>query len=160
MIRQFAGEYFFLSNFYRIPEWNGRTVEHYFQAAKAIEITDADAILNAKSPVDAKRLGRNVKIVDGWDSKRISVMISLVAQKFSIPRLRELLLNTGDEHLSEGNWWGDYFWGVKLSTGEGENQLGKILMTVRDIYREGGNVLMWGIEDGKVILRLILTDDW
>lgn len=157
MINQFADDHFFLSNFYKIQEWNWRTVEHYFQAAKATEVADTDAILNAGSPADAKRLGRKVKIVEGWNSKRVPVMTHLIAQKFKIPRLMEMLLNTGDEYLVEGNWWGDTFWGVDIKTNEGDNQLGKILMTIREVYRDNKTLLV--MEDGKVLFT-INPDVW
>ena len=46
--------------------------------------------------------------------------------------LAALLVRTHPNSLIKGNHWGDVFWGVDLSTGLGENHLGKILMTVRD----------------------------
>lgn len=39
-----------------------------------------------------------------------------------------------DEHLEEGNTWGDTIWGTV--DGVGENRLGKILMRVRDELNE------------------------
>ncbi|CAM0109837.1 hypothetical protein VPH166E361_0119 [Vibrio phage 166E36-1] len=48
------------------------------------------------------------------------------------PSLRSKLLDTSDVELVEGNWWGDKYWGVCLKTGEGENNLGKLLMKVRE----------------------------
>jgi predicted NAD-dependent protein-ADP-ribosyltransferase YbiA (DUF1768 family) len=60
-------------------------------------------------------------------------MEDILMRKFAHLELRGLLLATGDAHLEEGNWWGDYFWGV--CKGKGENNLGKILMKVRDFYR-------------------------
>ena len=53
--------------------------------------------------------------------------------KFEIPELREALLNTDNAKLIEGNWWGDKFWGI--CNGVGENNLGKLLMEVRDEIR-------------------------
>jgi len=44
-----------------------------------------------------------------------------------------MLLQTGDEELIEGNKWGDRFWGV--CKGKGKNNLGKILMKIRDVYK-------------------------
>lgn len=46
--------------------------------------------------------------------------------------LREMLIATGERELVEGNVWNDTFWGVSLRTGKGQNQLGKILMEVRE----------------------------
>ncbi len=47
--------------------------------------------------------------------------------------LAQRLLATGDAELVEGNNWGDRFWGI--CRGEGRNELGKILMKVRDELR-------------------------
>ena len=47
------------------------------------------------------------------------------------PDLKEKLLSTGDAELVEGNTWNDTFWGVNSRTGKGDNNLGKILMNVR-----------------------------
>lgn len=44
--------------------------------------------------------------------------------------LAEKLLETGDEELVEGNKWNDTYWGV--CNGKGKNQLGKILMRIRE----------------------------
>ena len=41
----------------------------------------------------------------------------------------EMLLATDDMEIIEGNVWGDTFWGV--CDGKGENNLGKVLMEVR-----------------------------
>ena len=51
-------------------------------------------------------------------------------QKFSKSPFKEMLLSTGEEELIEGNTWNDRFWGV--CDGMGENNLGKILMAVRE----------------------------
>lgn len=62
-------------------------------------------------------------------------MLKLVRNKFSQPYLTKLLLETGDEHLVEGNDYQDRFWGcVKSRDGDwiGKNHLGRILMQVRD----------------------------
>ena len=51
--------------------------------------------------------------------------------KFLNPDLREKLVATGDAELIEGNHWNDTCWGV--CKGIGQNNLGKILMEVRDM---------------------------
>ena len=40
-------------------------------------------------------------------------------------------MDTDGYHLSEMNAWGDRFWGTDIH-GNGENNLGKILMKTRD----------------------------
>lgn len=42
------------------------------------------------------------------------------------------LLDTANKPLIEENWWGDKFWGVCETTGEGENWLGRLLMDLRN----------------------------
>ena len=48
--------------------------------------------------------------------------------------LKAKLLATGDEHLEEGNTWGDRIWGTV--NGKGQNHLGKTLMRVREELKE------------------------
>ena len=45
------------------------------------------------------------------------------------PNLGKLLIETQNEEIIEGNDWDDTFWGV--CNGEGQNNLGKILMQIR-----------------------------
>ena len=62
----------------------------------------------------------------------------LLEQKFNPnqnPDNYEKLIATEDKYLEETNWWGDTFWGKNLK-GEGDNNLGKLLMTIRDSYRQ------------------------
>ena len=65
-------------------------------------------------------------------------MYEIVLAKFTQnPDLKEKLLATGDEHLEEGNTWGDTTWGTV--NGIGENRLGIILMKVRRNCRRNQN---------------------
>ena len=63
-------------------------------------------------------------------------MKELLRRKFSIPYLRDLLLNTENATLIEGNTWNDTFWGIDLKTGKGQNHLGKLLMEIREELKE------------------------
>lgn len=138
-IDSFSGEYRFLSNFWPSPitykkqEWP--TVEHAFQAAKAVEPISAEAIRISRSPGIAKRLGRTLfQMRPDWNEVRVGIMSELCVLKFKQnPDLMEQLKATGDAELIEGNTWGDTFWGV--CKGEGKNFLGKILMEIRDDRR-------------------------
>jgi len=137
MIQQFLQEYSFLSNFYPSDVWYDGvlypTVEHAYQAAKTFDEQDRKKILEAKTPGQAKRLGRKIKIRDDWEKIKVYVMYELVLQKFCRhPQLRRKLLETKDQTLVEGNKWGDKFWGVDLETKKGRNMLGKLLMQVRE----------------------------
>ena len=57
-------------------------------------------------------------------------------EKFKDPELREMLLDTGDEELVEGNFWHDLWWGdcgcKKCKDVPGKNILGKLLMELRE----------------------------
>jgi ribA/ribD-fused uncharacterized protein len=138
-INQFQGKYRFLSNFADSPfDYRGLkypTVEHAFQAFKTLDISEQDKIRSARNPSEAKRMGRQIKMRSDWETFKYPLMEELVREKFKQNNeLRMQLLDTGDEELIEGNWWGDVCWGV--CNGEGENNLGKILMKVRAEFKE------------------------
>lgn len=128
----FDGEYRFLSNFFPGEvEYEGLvypSVEHAYQAAKTLNLEERNQFLTV-TPGQAKRLGKQLKNRDDWDSVKVSIMTELVRKKFKIEHLREQLLATGNRYLIEGNTWGDTFWGV--CNGNGKNMLGIILMQIR-----------------------------
>jgi len=157
MINKFEGRYSFLSNFYpAVIEHQGikyPTVEHYYMAMKVND----EQLINGKyytvgdfremmakieSPGLAKKIGRMVKLRPDWDNYKFEVMNWVVREKFKDPNLAQLLIDTGDQELIEGNWWGDVIWGV--CNGKGQNHLGKILMQVRNELR---GVKKTGLED-------------
>lgn len=134
-IRDFTGEYFFLSNFYETPIlYNGnyyRNTEAAFQAMKCPERADSFTHLN---PSEAKKLGRQVRLRADWELVKEDYMYEICKTKFEQHSdLKARLLATGDAYLCEGNTWGDCVWGV--CGGVGENKLGKILMRIRDELR-------------------------
>lgn len=129
-IDSFQGEYRWLSNFWPVPiKFDGETypsVEHAYQAAKTLDKNERIKIKLATTPGSAKRLGKRIKIRPDWnDNIKLTLMEEFLIQKFSVPFLQKLLLNTGNAELIEGNNWKDTFWGVYQ--GRGENHLGKIL---------------------------------
>ncbi|MBO4763219.1 MAG: NADAR family protein [Candidatus Methanomethylophilaceae archaeon] len=66
-----------------------------------------------------------------WEDVRLSVMEAVQTAKFDQhPDLKRKLIETGDAELVYNNECGDEFWGVY--NGVGENNLGKVLMKVRD----------------------------
>jgi len=138
MILSFRDEYFFLSNFYPVEiKLDGivyPNAETAFQAQKTLDVEERRKFSMLKNPVQAKRLGRKVKLRDDWEEVKLDIMTEVVSQKFlQHPHLIEMLPQTGDEELIEGNKWGDRFWGV--CKGKGKNNLGKILMKIRDVYK-------------------------
>ena len=64
-------------------------------------------------------------------------MEQLLRIKYSKEPYRTKLLHTETLHIQEGNTWGDTFWGVCLETGQGENNLGKLIMKVRKEIKYG-----------------------
>lgn len=141
MIDRFDGEYAFLSNFYpsKITDVNDityPTVEHYFQAMKTLRIEEREKIAAAPTPGQAKRMGRKVALRSDWEQIKTRVMGNAIWKKFTkYPELKEKLLATGEEELVEGNFWHDNFYGDcycnKCQNIQGQNWLGKILMTTR-----------------------------
>lgn len=134
VIDKFFGAYRFLSNFWpAVVVLDGEeypSVEHAYVAAKTTDKTVREKVRKTASASAVKKLGREIQIREDWDDIRLSTMADLIEQKFTHSNLKNLLLETGDAELIEGNTWGDVFWGV--CRGKGENNLGKILMKVRD----------------------------
>jgi len=138
MITQFKNEYRWLSNFHVLSnpiEYMGlsyTTTEHFYQAMKCDNDEQIGFISRLKTPAEAKKAGRKISIRKDWDSIKLEVMLYAQRQKYKNEELKTMLLETGDKHIQEGNYWNDRFWGVCLKTGEGENNLGKIIMYVRE----------------------------
>lgn len=144
MITKFDGEFRFLSNFWpaRVA-FEGETyasVEAAYQAAKTLDLRFRQKVRECGEDSAAvkklgKKVGKSVTQWPCWDEEfKLKVMGDLVRQKFSNPALADLLLATGEQELEEGNWWGDRFWGV--CKGEGRNELGKLLMAVREEVKQ------------------------
>lgn len=139
MINNFRGKYYFLSNFYSSNvEYEGLIYlnnESAFQSAKLKEVKDREEFCSL-DPSTAKRKGRHVKLREDWEEVKYNIMHDIVYAKFSQNLdLKKKLLATEGEYLEEGNSWGDKIWGTV--NGIGENNLGKILMQVREELREG-----------------------
>ena len=137
VIDSFSEGYDFLSNFYISPFRFGglkyNTVEHFFQSMKAEVQVNHEEVRLAKTPGQAKKLGRQISCRKDWDEIKDHVMEVALRLKFQNKDLRNKLLSTGSTELIEGNWWGDKYWGVCQD--EGQNKLGKLLMKIRDELR-------------------------
>jgi len=126
----------FSSHGFAIDDKYWPTVEHYFQAQKFAGTEQESAIQRARTPGDAKGLGRTTAIPlrDDWEDIKDEVMYVGVLRKFQTHREpRERLLATGNEEIVESAP-GDYYWGCGAD-GSGQNKLGRILMRVRDELR-------------------------
>jgi len=140
IIKEFQGEYRWLSNFWRTDiMFKGKTfptLEHAYQSCKCNSKLDIKKILQCKTPGEAKRLGRRIEFsLFHWEKVRIKIMKDLLTIKFSDLFLRRKLLSTGEALLEEGNYWGDTFWGIDLKSGRGKNVLGRLLMEIREELR-------------------------
>jgi ribA/ribD-fused uncharacterized protein len=140
MIDRFIDEYRFLSNFYPCPipvgDFLFPSVENAYQASKTIPMNGA--MFEGIFPGQAKKLGNMVGVLrPDWEEVKVGIMEDLLRIKFAIPRLQEKLIATGDEELIEGNNWADRFWGMEFVNDGwvGENHLGKLLMKLREEYR-------------------------
>jgi ribA/ribD-fused uncharacterized protein len=138
-IDSFKGQYSFLSNFssspMRVCEIRFPTVEHAFQAMKTTDAEQRVTVANLATPGEAKKAGRRLKLREDWEQIKVDVMRELLIIKFhpwvSYPKLTDKLIATAPAKLIEGNTWGDKYWG--MVNGEGRNELGKLLMEVRDL---------------------------
>lgn len=158
VISEFRGEHAFLSNYdVNSFPWRGITFnsgEQAFAYAKTFHaiqdlakgskgVTEAeyfqDYILLAKTPGDAKKLGRQVKIdVAAWDNRKVHYMREITHAKFGhVKDYAGKLIRTGCSPLVEGNTWNDTFWGkCRQADGRvvGLNMLGTILMEERGYW--------------------------
>lgn len=139
MIKEFQKEYRWLSNFSPCTVmFEGEkydSVEHAYQAAKTIN-PDERKWFQGVTAGKAKGLGRKIKVREDWEDIKLETMRMLLDQKFSTTKYKNLLKGTGDLHIQEGNMWNDKFWGVCLKTGKGQNNLGKMIMEIRDIINK------------------------
>lgn len=139
-ITSFRGQYAGFSNFYTCNiVYKGvfySSAERAFQSAKCDNpIWKEYCADNSNLVGDVKREARFISpLVDNWDNIRVDVMYEILKFKFSDenPKLKQLLLSTEDTEILEGNTWKDKFWGVDSITLEGQNNLGKILMKIRE----------------------------
>jgi ribA/ribD-fused uncharacterized protein len=144
----FREEFSFLSNFTyfdkpmvlhrEVYTFVFKTNEHFYQACK---FQDFDMIAEVGNhPSKGLKKFINSKKSEwrkDWDDIKLNIMRVGLKYKFSDhnPKLKQMLLDTGDIELVEYNYWNDKFWGVCKKTEEGENHLGKLLMEIRDNLR-------------------------
>lgn len=136
MIVEFQKETRWLSNFAPVRiVLDGlvfSSVEHAYMSAKSDDKDWKDFCADRNNKAgQIKRKSKGIKLVENWETKKVTVMAECVKQKFNQEPYREKLIDTGNEHIQEGNMWGDKFWGVCLRTNKGDNRLGKLIMSVR-----------------------------
>lgn len=142
-ITSFERPFAFLANDYRLRDritMSGivfPTAEHAFQAAKTLDLEARERIAAAPSPAAAREMGQRVGLRHDWRLVRLEVMRAVVEAKFLRCDflMRRLLVTrtlAKDGALTNGNAYGDLFWGVDARTHAGFNHLGRILMALRD----------------------------
>jgi len=129
----------FSPHWVQLKEQFWSTTEHYYQAQKFVG-TQYEflvlAIQQAKSPEEAAALGRdpNHRVRPDWQQVKNQVMREAVLTKFlTHPDIQAILLSTRDELIVEDSPK-DNYWGCGADR-TGQNQLGKILMSVRQEIR-------------------------
>jgi ribA/ribD-fused uncharacterized protein len=148
-ITQFRGAWAFLSNFHpAVLTWEGityATSEHAFNAGKTLDSGIRREIAAARTPQQAKTMGRSVKLRPLWDaSVRYQVMEDVLWAKFTChPARIAALLGTGNAELVEGNIWHDQHWGdcscgLPRCAQPGANHLGRLLMELRGTLNQQG----------------------
>lgn len=142
MIATFKGENAFLSNFYlckvNMGEGNGvfPSSEHAYMSFKSDDEEWKRHCRDvAATPAQIKEESRKIKLVEGWDDKRLTTMFWVLTCKFQDSKLAIKLVSTGKQNLQEGNYHGDIFWGIdlKVNPNIGENHLGRLLMKIRSL---------------------------
>jgi len=162
VITAFQEEYRFLSNFwFATVEFDGeyyRTTEHAYQAAKTLDTELRKEIADLETAGQSKRAGSLIPLRADWDEVKTLVMWHIINQKFRIASLSEKLLATGDAQIIEGNEWHDIYWGCCVCPkhrGEGENNLGRMLMQIREDLQNGVNE--WQMWDTTKYFNTVLT---
>lgn len=133
-----------------VEEVRYNTTEHWMMAQKALLFDDLEIyqkVIAAKSPAEAKALGRQVRSFDeaAWNARRSAIVVRGNLEKFrQHPDLREFLLQSQERVLVEASPV-DSIWGIGLAADNelaanpkqwpGLNLLGFALMEVRDLLR-------------------------
>lgn len=119
------------------------TVEHFFAAMKAVDISDRIKIARAKHPAEAKKLGTQVELRPEWSKVRRAVSWYGLQHKFgNDANLAWLLIDSGDEEIIHRVHWHDNFWAAcqcpKCVDKPKHNVLGEQLMKLRSLLVERG----------------------
>lgn len=147
----FWGKQDVFSNFYYTPfkhqnqlfKWSEQAV--MYRKAKLFGADKiAMQIMKAQTPDECKKFGRSRQIPFDekvWVENRENIYYEVLLDKFSNPKLKNVILTTGDKTLVEASPY-DKIWGIGIdcnhphatqpSKWKGLNLLGKTLMKVRE----------------------------
>lgn len=107
-------------------------VEQGFQALKADKVEDFIDLLNTSKGYEAKVRGKDIHNRKKWSVYRLDIMTMLNKEKFKQnPELKQKI-SIIDSGIYNDITYKDYYWGrVTTDNYRGQNQLGKILDTIR-----------------------------
>ncbi len=133
-ILQFSGDFAFLSgSFPAHVLYEGISYPCADSAFLASRFNDPDRkkVISGMNPAKAKQKYCSFPGYPGWEAESIRIMEDIVRAKFhQHPDLMELLISTRPRRLINGGRK-DSIWGMNLTTWQGENRLGRILMDIR-----------------------------
>jgi ribA/ribD-fused uncharacterized protein len=135
-------EYGFLSNFSKHPVViDGKryeTTEHYYQAMKATNDDDHEAVRTAKGPKKSKETAYAIALRPDWEDVKYDVMKTALRHKAEqYEFIKQRLIDSGEEELAEDSPK-DWIWGLGAD-GTGQNLLGKAWMEIRQEIQERGD---------------------
>ncbi len=141
-------EFYPFSNFSSFMlEWKGTlymTSEHAYHTEKFTDSEIIRKIKEARSVHDVFQISREYqdKVRPDWLDIRVSVMEEIIRAKVAQhPYVKQKLIESGGRKIIEDSWQ-DNFWGWGPNK-DGQNQLGKIWMKIRDdllLNHNKGNV--------------------
>lgn len=148
-IESFSGYFEFLSNNYFSPVYNEGilypSVSHAFQASRSSDELTKKAILNAENLFVVGKIAKRIEDPEDWHLKRLKIMEKLLRDKFRRSKeLIEKLKATFPKELVmsyEEETSGNLFWGNVNS--KGQNQIGRILMKIRNDIIENNELINW-----------------
>ena len=145
----FRDENYFLSNMFPCKiTYQGisyNSSEALFQSLKLKNVKEREHFSNIDG-YTSKKLGKRVKLREDWEEYKIKAMKIALYSKFTQNKeLAIKLINTNDLKLEEGNKHGDVFWGTV--NGRGENNLGKLLMELREVLKRDVDRRKEGMDD-------------
>jgi len=140
MIKEFKGEFRWLSNFSEVHVILGGvkypSVEHAYQSAKSEVESWKKFCAETPEAGKVKNASKGIIVISTWKRMNLGIMKELLIQKYNQEPYKSKLIDTGEEKIQEGNLWGDDFWGIDLKTGTGKNILGQMIMEIRDELKE------------------------
>ena len=136
VINSFKGDYDFLNNRFGCSFiWEGikyNNAETAFHASKLNDESERK-LFSRQSAKKSAIKGGQITLSTEWEERKVETMMSIQIAKFTQnPSLMKRLLATGNSIIINGNNKHETYWGVDLYSWKGKNNLGNILMTIRD----------------------------